>query len=501
MKKRTAIYILISTLIIIIAPPVIFFMWFKVWENVEHRDLLSLEEDVRKATAAGKFYPEDEAELKSVVDSLMDNVNPVGIRNVKILLVPHDQYIYSGEVAARSFKEVKADFKKVFLLASNRNAALDFKGVSVADYLFYSVPGYNIPVNKDIVEQIREDAGIAYFPEAHKMHMLEVALPFLLNLKSWEERAGFSIIPMILGRMDALEVERFASVLKNYADKDTLFVMCVNLSGSHTEGITRQMDELTIESILSMDDDAISDSVTDGNQVLLTMNSLARELGLRPTRLQYGNSGDDSGGSANVVGYASIVFHDPIKFDEKEEHALLELARSSIEDFVLSGKIMPISESMIKDVPILNLQRATFVTLKKDKRLRGCIGDLVARTSLYEGIRKNAIMAATRDPRFPPVGKDELDSIDLSISILTHPRRIKLKKNEDLLKVIRPGIDGVIIEFRGRRSTYLPVVWEDLRSPAEFVSRLCLKQGSPADCWKDADAKIYFYEAIEIGNK
>jgi hypothetical protein len=126
---------------------------------------------------------------------------------------------------------------------------------------------------------------------------------------------------------------------------------------------------------------------------------------------------------------------------------------------------------------------ATFVTLMQRGELRGCIGSLEAFRSLGVDVRANAVAAAFRDPRFPPLQRADYESTDIEVSLLGPARPLAATDEGDLLRRLRPGIDGVIVECDGRRATFLPQVWEALPDPVDFLAALKRKAGLPADFW------------------
>lgn len=128
---------------------------------------------------------------------------------------------------------------------------------------------------------------------------------------------------------------------------------------------------------------------------------------------------------------------------------------------------------------------ATFVTLTQDGQLRGCIGSLEAHRPLGRDLEANAQAAAFRDPRFPPLTEAELDRTRVEVSILSAPEAMSFKDEQDALAQLRPGIDGVIFESGWHRATFLPQVWEQLPEPRQFMARLKMKAGLPADYWSD----------------
>jgi len=126
---------------------------------------------------------------------------------------------------------------------------------------------------------------------------------------------------------------------------------------------------------------------------------------------------------------------------------------------------------------------ATFVTLTQWGDLRGCIGTLEAFRPLGLDVRANAVAAAFHDPRFPPLVVDEFAMIAVEVSLLSRREPIRPADEAELHTELRPGIDGVIIEYGRHRATFLPQVWEALAEPREFLSALKRKAGLPVDFW------------------
>jgi AmmeMemoRadiSam system protein A len=136
----------------------------------------------------------------------------------------------------------------------------------------------------------------------------------------------------------------------------------------------------------------------------------------------------------------------------------------------------------------------TFVTLKIDGQLRGCIGSLTPVESLREGVRRNAVNAAFRDPRFAPLSAGELERVEIEVSILTDPQPLVFKDSDDLLTKLRANVDGVIIRKGTAGATFLPQVWEQLPRSEDFLSRLCMKAGLGEDAWKKPGLDVLTYQ-------
>lgn len=128
---------------------------------------------------------------------------------------------------------------------------------------------------------------------------------------------------------------------------------------------------------------------------------------------------------------------------------------------------------------------ASFVTLTQRGQLRGCIGSLEARRALYTDVRANAVAAALRDPRFPPLAAAELRLTRVEVSLLSAPEPLAFDSEADALAQLRPGVDGVLLEYGSLRSTFLPQVWEQLPGPEDFMSQLKRKAGLPGNFWHE----------------
>ena len=126
---------------------------------------------------------------------------------------------------------------------------------------------------------------------------------------------------------------------------------------------------------------------------------------------------------------------------------------------------------------------ASFVTIRLDGELRGCIGTIDAHRPLGDDVARNARSAAYRDPRFPPVSAEELPRLQLEVSVLTPREPLPVASESDALAKLRPGVDGIALEYNGASATFLPQVWESLPEPEAFLDALRRKAGLPARFW------------------
>jgi AmmeMemoRadiSam system protein A len=180
------------------------------------------------------------------------------------------------------------------------------------------------------------------------------------------------------------------------------------------------------------------------------------------------------------------------KLSEDEGNYLLAVARNTIKDRLHNREGPQINW---KDLPEkFQEQLGTFVTLTIDGNLRGCIGHIIPRETVIEGIRENSINAAFRDPRFPPLTREEFENTEIEISILTAPEELSYTDADDLLNKLRPGVDGLIIKKGPYEATFLPQVWDQLPDKEEFLSHLCLKAGLSHDSWRKEKLQVSTYQ-------
>ena len=179
---------------------------------------------------------------------------------------------------------------------------------------------------------------------------------------------------------------------------------------------------------------------------------------------------------------------------ETEEHGarLLAIARESLErEHEPPGH-------WAQEAPWLREPRATFVTLRLDGELRGCIGTIDARRPLGEDVAANARAAAYRDPRFPPVSNDERAALAIEVSVLSPRTPLPAASEAEALEQLRPGVDGVYLQYGGASATFLPQVWENLPDPRAFLEALRHKAGLPAGFWHP-DVRLSRYTVDKFG--
>ena len=173
---------------------------------------------------------------------------------------------------------------------------------------------------------------------------------------------------------------------------------------------------------------------------------------------------------------------------DADRQILRDVAMRSIEVGLESGLPLEVDPSLYSAA--LQEEGATFVTLKLRGRLRGCVGSYLARRPLVADVAMNAFASAFRDTRFAPLSPPEKGELELHISLLSPLEPLDVRDRDHLLGVLRPGVDGLLLEDPPRRSTFLPQVWEALPVPKDFLEELLLKAGLPRNHWSST---LYFH--------
>ena len=467
---------------------------------------------IKKPNVAGQFYEADPAALKTHLQRLMQKaaIQPWPSKIVA-LMVPHAGYPYAGPTAAYGFKAIEnQNIKTVILLGPTHYYR--FNGVAIWPKGEWQTPLGSIPVDEALAQSIMAKAGFVMEqpPIFDKDHVLEVELPYLQNIFP-----HFSIVPMIMNRdASAEQVQQLAKALDEAVGKrdDVLLLISSDLAHFHPAAENKKIDMYGLDAVQARDVEKIWREQYAGRMEIDGFKEVIVGLlyaGLRGADkvklLKYGHSGEVTGDNSSVVGYGSLIFYKGKKTEisaereeteplsSKQKRILLHIARAAIQSYVGEGERLKVTE---KDAR-LNEQEGAFVTLSKNGKLRGCIGNILGSGPLYLTVRDMAVAAATQDPRFKPVTKEEIKDLDLEISVLSKPRRVK--SAEDIVL----GKHGVIISRNGHSGVFLPQVAEETHwSKEEFLSQLCAqKAGLPPTCWKDPETQIAVFTAQVFSEK
>jgi AmmeMemoRadiSam system protein A len=359
-----------------------------------------------------------------------------------------------------------------------------FRGIGVSTAQAFRTPLGDVPLDP-LCRQLTQFHDIHAHDEAHREeHSLEVHLPFLQTVLD-----DFTLIPLVIG--DAADSFVADALEALWGGPETLLVISSDLSHYHDYDTALARDRQTADAILRLDPDSFDHLGACGRTPLGGLLTLARRRGMRIDALDIRNSGDTAGPRDRVVGYGAWALYESQPESRPEPslpQILLSLARRAIEHR-LSDRPEPLE---LPDLPALKEKGASFVTLHRDGQLRGCIGSPTAWRSLAEDVADNAVRAAFSDPRFPPVGADEMFRVKLSLSLLSAPERIRCTDEKDLLSQLRPFIDGLIIEDQDRHALFLPSVWEQVSDPQAFLGHLKAKAGLSPEHWSESFRALRF---------
>lgn len=444
---------------------------------------------VRAAAVAGMFYPGDAQALATEVDDLLGGVEHLAPRLgfPKALVVPHAGYIYSGPVAARAYDELGAArgiVRRVVLLGPCHRIAM--RGLAIPTTEAFATPLGRVPIDQEALRAVQDLPQVVRSDAAHALeHSLEVQLPFLQK-----QLGEFALAPFAVGMAN---VDQVSQVLERlWGGAETLVVVSTDLSHYHRYDEACRIDAATLARIAACATD-IDHHEACGAAPLNGLLSLARNRNLPVRQLAACNSGDTAGGKGQVVGYGSFALYgdDAAVSAGKAGSALLDIAHGAIEQQLFQRKRAALEAAWLRQAG------ATFVTLRKNGQLRGCIGSLQAARPLSEDVAHNALGAAFRDPRFPALAADEWLHCKLEVSLLSAPKPFRFADEDDLLSQIRPGEDGLILEAQGRRGTFLPQVWESIPDTRAFLNELVRKAGLPPDT-RLARCKVFRYRVVKF---
>ncbi len=468
-------------------------------------------EKIRESIIAGSWYPGDPGALASEVRKFLAEADPPKVEGNLIGLVsPHAGFMYSGAVAAHAYKLLEDHpFDRVLIVAPSHRA--HFQGASVYNLGGYRTPLGVVPLDRKLVDDLfRESSSITYVPEADSQeHSLEIQLPFLqVVLKQ------FRLTPIIMGEQSRANVETLAAAIANVCrGKKVLLVASSDLSHYHPYETAGTLDGVVTGRVGAFDPDGLWEALRTGSceacgaGPILAVMLAARRLGANSASiLRYANSGDVTGKKDGVVGYMSAAFHygadaanrkddggeerevgTDLGFSPEEKKTLREVAVRAIR-----SKCLALDGDPEPSAPPGRLwaNLGAFVSIHKDGELRGCIGLIEGRGPLIETVKKMAIQAAFSDPRFACVKSEELDRLELEISVLTPLERIK-----DVSR-IEIGKHGLIVRKGYHSGLLLPqVATEHKCNRVQFLEFTCRKAGLSPEAWKDPDAEIYIFSA------
>lgn len=447
------------------------------------------QEHVKEPSVAGTFYPADEKNLRDTVNGFLDKAQNQPVNGKLIALIaPHAGYQFSGHVAAYTYKHlIDRDIKTVILVGPSHHTP--FPGASVYAVGSMKTPLGKVKIHKEMARSlIDEKADVRFLPDVfEKEHSLEVQLPFLQQINK-----KVKIVPILVGSPTQKSFDhlttRLIDILKK--NKETIIVSSTDFSHYHDYNTAVRKDKKMIDAIERMSAEDVERSMMTGKAemcggypVLFTM-AVARGLGATNGILfRYANSGDVSLDKKRVVGYAAMGIY-KTELTPKEKKELLSLANNAIKEFISNGVI---SDTSLSDKRLM-VNGATFITINRNGHLRGCTGNIQPHMPLYKSVIRNAVSACSKDPRFPPMNKEELEDMEVEISVLS-----PLEPLTDV-KTIEIGKHGLYLIQGPHSGILLPQVAQEYGwNRNTFLEQVSYKAGLPKDAWKTA--QLYSFTA------
>jgi AmmeMemoRadiSam system protein B/AmmeMemoRadiSam system protein A len=454
--------------------------------------------EYRTSTHAGTWYPGTEKELHNTIQGFLENTRGRVHGEIFGLISPHAGYIYSGPVAAFSYKTIEGmEFDDVIIIGPSHYHG--FCGASVDTVAGRETPLGKVEFDEKLARMLIEsNKEIIYEAPAHvQEHSTEIQVPFLQTVLK-----KFKAIEIVMGTHDYKTCEMLSeAIIKACADRKILIVASSDLSHYHSQKEAERLDQLVIDAVSRYDPAVLSNRLSNdsceacGGGPIITAMLITKKLGATKAKpVMYATSGNISGDYSQVVGYLAAVFYREketevgigLGFTDEEKIQLKEIARKSVEAAITGKKL-----SAVKDVSgKLKEPYGVFVTLNKHGTLRGCIGRIIGDQPLYITVQQMAKAAALEDPRFSPVTEKELVELEIEISVLTPLEQIK-----DFKEIVI-GRDGLYITKGYNSGLLLPQVAAEYGwTVEEFLEETCHKAGLPYDAYKSKDTKIYKFSA------
>jgi AmmeMemoRadiSam system protein B/AmmeMemoRadiSam system protein A len=435
---------------------------------------------IRPAAVAGQFYPADATALHAQIAQYLaaaratEQTDETAAAPPKLLIVPHAGYIYSGAVAAHAYALLarwRERIRRVVLLGPVHRVPVH--GLVTPRAQAFETPLGRVMIDTAAIAALQDLPQVERDDWPHALeHSLEVQLPFLQSVL-----ADFTLLPLAVGDATPAEVDEVIERL--WGGDETLIVVSSDLSHYLPYAQARSRDSATVQRLLAFDG-TIDTHDACGAMPIRGALQAARRHALSARLLDLRNSGDTAGDKQRVVGYAALAFDAPAtkSDDETLGSALLGAARNAIGQR-LGAALLPEIAHVALAQP-----GATFVTLRDARgELRGCKGRIAPERALLDDVRANALATAFEDCRFPPLAIEEWPGTRIEVSLLGPLTRIHVHTEAQALAALRPGVDGVVFQWRDAQATFLPQVWAELRKPEEFVGALKRKAGLAADFW------------------
>ncbi|OHB55482.1 MAG: hypothetical protein A2173_03245 [Planctomycetes bacterium RBG_13_44_8b] len=505
LKKSTIVKFLLCLVVVLLSIIALIF-----WSShLPEKPALAQPDKVvfRSVLAERGWYPADANVLSRQIESLFHKSNVKPIDNVIALILPHAGYAYSGQTAVDALKTTDKKYKRIIVIGPSHHTYMEEKlSLLRADY-FETILG-QIPLDVEFIDKLLKFPMFQNLPDAFQYeNSIEMELPLLQY-----RYKDFNLVPIAAGQCSSETITQVASILRSLIDQQTLIVASCDFThyGSNyryvpfKENIPEQIKKLDMgayEYIAKLDSEGFlkyrqktGATICGYIPIAVLLSMLDKDTNV--SLVKYATSGELTGSFSNSVSYLSAAFSgkwpsqaskNNLELTEENKKQLLALARKTISYALQNKRVPQASELGVTISEAMSRPCATFVTLNKNKQLRGCVGDIYPRQPLYISVILNAINAAFNDSRFIPLSEAECKDISIEISLLTVPQSI------DSYDKIRIGTDGVILKKNNHSALFLPQVAPELGWDLnQMLTQLSLKAGLPPDAWKEGAGFLVF---------
>jgi len=505
----------------------------------------------REPAVAGAFYPGSPSELRRTVTDFLAEARPEAPEawsraRPLAVIVPHAGYRFSGPTAAFAFKLLQGRPKpsRIVIIGPCHRSWLLPSGCSVADYSAFRTPLGSVELDQDACHRLAQFKPFVRSNGPHVVeHSVEVEIPFLQVI--WPDTP--KLVPIVVGELTPEQKRQAAAALLQVMDQDSLLVISSDFthygraygytpfSGTPKSGLLDKIKGLDMEAVQHIearDPSAFGEFLKRTGATICgrmgigaLLEALSSSSSFEPVFLRWANSAEQTADYAQMVSYVAMAVYGPPEaleearkalakdltrssagsaaapaapsVTEEGKQALLKLARRAIEKCVENGGPGEPLKVNVDEMPAcLRTPCGAFVTLTENGELRGCVGRIVGVQPLCLCVRDVAVLAATRDSRFKPVSKDELEDITIEISVLSPLEPV------DDPTTVQVGRDGLLIRWDGRSGLLLPQVpvefgWDRV----EFLRHTCRKAGLPPEAWKWKDARLFRFTATVFSER
>lgn len=442
---------------------------------------------IKEPAVANAFYSGNTEILKNQIEDFKNQNSNTYEYKTRAVIVPHAGLIYSGQLAYEGISQLDKNIKNIFIFAPAHRVG--FLGVALSSYDAWETPLGVIEINQEINKELVEKFDAQIYDEAHREeHAVEIEIPIIQSIFD-----DVKIIPVVVGKENP---QKITEIINEYYDnKDFGFVISSDLSHFLNDNMANEIDNKTAQMIESGDVNGFRFEQACGAVGIVGLVDFANKKNFSLIRINMRNSSFASGDKSRVVGYGCWFLYEGTKNSFLKEYYsdfMLDLCKKSIlEEFDESD--IPTSHPAV-----FNQLGACFVTLNRLGNLRGCIGSIIAHQPLINDLIHNAKNAAFKDPRFRPLSREEFDDLVMDISILSEPKPMQFKDEQDLLEQMVPYKDGIIIRDGRYQAVYLPSVWEQLPDKEMFLKSLKVKAGMSPNHFSPSFQAFRFYtEYIE----